>query len=180
MIKGWLLGGEDMVRRMAGAPAEIQNALQTSVSRMALRLLARVKADKLSGQVLKVRTGRLRRSINQRVVREGQGVYGYVGTNVDYGAVHEYGFQGTVSVRAHIRKLSSRDMVGFIGGKETSKRTSIKRTKTASGVQFVGAHTRNVKLPEKSFLRSALREMQPEIERAMREAVQAAARRATK
>lgn len=163
MIKGWILGSEDLINRLTAAPVNIQTALQTSVSRMALRLLARVKSDKLSGQVLKVRTGRLRRSINQRVVREGQGVYGYVGTNVDYGRTHEFGFKGAVSVRAHLRTVTQ----AF--GKP------IPPTQ-----QQVGAHTRKVNLPEKSFLRSALREMQPEIERTMREAVQAAAKRATK
>lgn len=165
MIKGWILGGEDLVKRLTAAPENIQNALQTSVSRMALRLLARVKGDKLSGQVLKVKTGRLRRSINQRVEREGSGVYGYVGTNVDYGRVHEYGFKGgVVSVRAHLRKVTQ----AFGKTLPTTKQSQ------------VGAHTRNVKLPEKSFLRSALRELQPEIERSMRNAVQAAAKRATK
>lgn len=163
MIKGWLLGGEDLVKRLTAAPQDIQNALQTSVSRMALRLLARVKADKLSGQALKVKTGRLRRSINQRVVREGTGVYGYVGTNVDYGRIHEYGFKGSVSVRAHLRTVTQ----SF--GKPTPPTQ-----------QHVAAHSRNVNLPERSFLRSALREMQPEIERSMREAVKAAAKRATK
>lgn len=164
MIKGWILGGDDLVKRLTAAPQDIQSALQASVTRMALRLLARVKNDKLSGQVLKVRSGKLRRGINQRVVREGSGVYGYVGTNVDYGRLHEYGFKGSVSVRAHLRKMTQ---------------TFGKPMKTPKQVQ-VGSHNRNVDLPPRSFLRSALNEMQPEIERSMREAVKAAAKRVTK
>lgn len=177
MIKGWILGGDDLVRRLTATPENIQSALQASVSRMALRLLARVKADKLSGQVLKVKSGRLRRSINERVVREGQGVYGYVGTNVDYGRVHEYGFKGAVSVKEHLRRSKSQMRKAMY-----KKNGEVKFSKKGkgNGEILVRAHTRNVNLPERSFLRSALRELQPEIERSMRNAVQAAAKRATK
>ena len=158
MIKGWLLGGDKIIRQLTESPHYMQNALNQSVSRMALRLLARVKADKLSGQVLKVRTGRLRRSINQRVVREGQGVYGYVGTNVDYGRTHEFGFKGAVSVRAHLREV---------------KQAFGKPLQDAKSV-FVQSYSRKVTLPPRSFLRSALREIEPEIRADMCKAMRSA------
>lgn len=50
----------------------------------------------MSGQVLGVVTGRLRKSIFGRVRVEGDKILGEVGTNVKYGAAHEYGFKGLV------------------------------------------------------------------------------------
>jgi len=158
MIKGWLFGVEKIVLQLTESPHFMQDALNKSVSRMALRLLARVKTDKLSGQVLKVRTGRLRRSINQRVVREGKGVYGYVGTNVEYGRAHEFGFKGAVSVRAQLREV---------------KQAFGKPLQDAKSV-FVQSHSHKVTLPRRSFLRSALLEMDREIKVEMCNAIHSA------
>jgi phage gpG-like protein len=102
------------------------------------------KQDKLTGQVLNVRTGRLRRSITQRVEEEGGSVVGYVGTNVKYARAHEFGFTGNVTVREHLRRTK--------GGKEATVR----------------AHSRNMHLPERSFLRSALKDLQPAIRQDIR------------
>jgi phage gpG-like protein len=57
-----------------------------------------------------------------------------VGTNVRYAAIHEFGFRGSVSVRGHARK-------------------------GRSGSIEVGAYSRQVNLPARSFLRSSLDEM---------------------
>ena len=58
-----------------------------------LRLERVIKARKLSGQVLNVRTGRLRSSFGTQRARHqsGVGVYGLVGTNVVYARIHEVG-----------------------------------------------------------------------------------------
>lgn len=160
MIKGWILGGDKLVHQLTESPHYIQDALYKTVDRLALKLLRKVKRDKLSGQVLRVgkRGGRLRRDINYRVERSGKAVYGTVGTNVNYGRVHEYGFKGTVSVRAHLREV---------------KQAFGKPLQEAKQV-FVRAHSRQMNLPERSFLRSALREMQPEINEEMCKAMRSA------
>ncbi len=132
MIRGYIFGDGETVAKMGRLNKAGKDAVRMSVQRLTLRLLAKVKADKLSGQVLNVRTGRLRRSINQRVEVNGQGAYGKVGTPVKYGRIHEFG--GTVS------RPSSRGP-----GRAT--------------------------YPERSFLRSALREMEPSIRAALREAL---------
>lgn len=151
--------GADATRSLREYAKRIEREAKTSVGRLTLRLLTKVKQDKLSGQVLNVRSGRLRRSINQRVVVSAGRVEGTVGTNVEYAAGHEYGFKGQVSVKAHMR------MIKQAFGKSITPRL----------VQ-VRAHPREMDLPERSFLRSALRDMQPEIMAELQASVGRAAR----
>jgi phage gpG-like protein len=120
--------------RLRKAPAEMRRALVVAAQRLAITAQRKVKGEKLSGQVLHVRTGTLRRSINQEVTETEDGVFATIGTNVRYAAIHEYGFDGQVNVRSFLRK-----------GRE------------------VRAHVRNVHLPERSFLRSTLRDMESQI-----------------
>lgn len=157
------LRAEALLARLSAAPDRLERAVAAEVRRLAIRMQARVKAQKLTGQVLHVRTGTLRRSINQQVHVEGSKVWATVGTNVRYAAAHEYGFVGEVSVRGHTRKVASRS--AFQG-----------RRQVLQGVAFVAAHSRRVNLPERSFLRSTLREMAPEIRTGIRAAALAALR----
>lgn len=120
------------------ARARLLADLKTEITRIAVDVSAHVKDKKLSGQALKVQSGRLRRSINFRVAESSTGVEAKVGTNVEYGRVHEFGFSGTVNVKEHMRK-----------GKQAFK---------------VSAHTRRVNLPERSFLRSTMTDMRAGID----------------
>ena len=157
------LRAEAFLAQLAGAPERLREAVERTIRRLAIKLQAKVKAEKLTGQVLHVRTGTLRRSINQQVFVEGDAVFAIVGTNVRYAAAHEYGFNGVVEVRGHVRKVASRSV--YRGSRQTLQ-----------GVSFVSAHQRNVNLPARSFLRSALREMAPEIRRDLRAAAVGAVR----
>ncbi|KCX98868.1 HK97 gp10 family phage protein [Acinetobacter pittii] len=124
----------------------IDAEVRQSIARSTLKLLIKVKREKLNGQVLNKRTGRLGRSITQKLIELSNGVAGIVGTNVEYAPPHEYGFKGDVTVKAHLR------MIKMAFGKSINpKQVNIK------------AHTRKVNLPENSFLRSALEEMRKEI-----------------
>ena len=148
MIAAELIGANRVVAFMELLPDNVLKALQHDVSRLALTLLTKVKAEKLSGQVLKNQTGNLRASINQRVETFGRSaVVGSVGTNMSYAAAHEFGFHGPVNVKAHLR------MVKVAWGK------AVKNPQEHP----VRAFTRQMNLPERSFLRSALAEMAPEI-----------------
>lgn len=140
-----VVGEKKTVERIKRIAPGIRVELKTAVQRLTLKLLARTKQQKLSGQVLNVRTGRLRRSINQRVESKGTRVDGYVGTNVEYARVHEFGFRGIVNIREHLRK-------------------------TKRGAHKVSAHSRNVNIRERSFLRSALGEMKPTIQKELKAA----------
>jgi hypothetical protein len=73
---------------------------------------------------------------------------------VSYARQHEYGFAGAVSVKAHLRMVKK----------------AFGRSITPTQVH-VRAHARNVVYPERSFLRSALKDMTPEILQALSSAV---------
>jgi len=68
----------------------LSSALEREVLALALKLTALVK-QKLSGEVLHVRTGRLRRSIHLEMERGSNTVVAVVGTNVSYARLHELG-----------------------------------------------------------------------------------------
>lgn len=138
MIHGYLFGDTLAVERFRAASGRTEPELRRSVQRLVLRLTSWVKERKLTGQVLNVRTGRLRRSIHGEVVTEGAEIMGVVGTNVEYARAHELGFRGPVQVKEHLRR---------------AKRGKVR----------VQAHTRAMHIPERSFLRSALADMRPEI-----------------
>lgn len=156
MIRGYVVGDAAVIQRFSSMPNKLRTNIRTAITRLVIKLQRNVKANKLSGQVLNVRTGTLRRSIDFKVSETGTGIAGKVSTNVKYARPHEYGFQGVVTVQAHLRQI-----------KEAFGK-SITPTTVA-----VGAHTRQVNLPERSFLRSALRDMEQsgEITRELAEAV---------
>lgn len=148
MIVGEVIGGEKVVERFGRMGQKVQDEIGDEIQRIVLRLQRHVVADKLSGQVLNVKTGRLRRSINQAV--EGKGtaeVSGTVGTNVVYARAFELGYSGPEAVKAHMRQMN----VAF--GKPVKNPREIQ----------VGAFTRHVDIKQRSFLRSALEDMTPQI-----------------
>jgi phage gpG-like protein len=149
-----LVGGKQLVAKLAAMPERVREALERAVKDLAFELQREVQQAKLSGQVLKVRTGGLRSSINTVFQHSAETIEASVGTNIRYGRVHEYGFDGTVEVPAHIRRIS-----------EAFGRP------IAPTVASVRAHSRHLHLPERSFLRSALAEMAPLIEERLRLAV---------
>ena len=125
-------------------PQQIRELLRKCIAKLTFKLLAKVKQDKLTGQVLNRVTGRLSRSVTANF-KDG-GLTGIVGTNVSYGAVHELGLE--VVIKSHMRMMKQ----AF--GKPIAER-----------LVEVKQHT--VNFPEKSFLRSALKDMQPEIKDAL-------------
>lgn len=156
MITAELIGAGPVVSFLDHLPEKAMAALQADVSRLAITLLRKVKEEKLSGQVLRNQTGTLRRSINQRVEVFGRSaVVGSVGTNLSYAAAHEFGFNGPVNVKAHLR------MVKKAFGK------TVKNPQEHP----VRAFTRQMHLPERSFLRSAMTEMAPEIRSSLEAAI---------
>jgi phage gpG-like protein len=151
MISGIVIGGEAATARFNNLTQRLRAELRVGIGRAALLVQNDSKANKLSGQVLNVVTGRLRRSINVEISESETNVQGSVGTNVAYAHAHEFGFQGTVSVRESLR-------TSVLGKKFT-----------------VRAHSMKMNVPEKSFLRSALADMadpiRQEFENAMQRAV---------
>ena len=93
MLSVQLIGDKELIARLSGMPSKLQAALVRKVSTLALQLEAKVKNDKLSGQVLNVKTGNLRRSIANEVQQSSDSVTGRVFSSGDvkYAAIHEFG-----------------------------------------------------------------------------------------
>lgn len=144
MIRLEVIGAEATGRRLQAIAPAVRTSLDRAIALVALRLTRNVKADKLSGQVLKNRTGRLRRSVNYRIDGAGTDtVSAIVGTNVEYARTHELG--GTKTVKEHLRM----QVMAWGRPMAEPKRVTVKQ--------------HEAKFPERSFLRSALREMTPQI-----------------
>lgn len=154
MIDASVIGDEQVVASIRSQYRKVITNVEQSIGRLTLKLLTRVKVNKLSGQVLNVRTGRLRRSITYKVIKTPSRITGIVGTNVEYARIHELGFHGQVSVKAHLREIKK------AWGKDITPRTVEVRT-----------HSRQVNLPAKSFLRSAMEEMTPEIIQTLQQSI---------
>ena len=160
MLKMEFIGGDVLAAVLCSYGGKVQTAIVQSIGRSALRLQSEVMDNRLSGQVLNIRTGNLHRSIHQQVTSSGGLVVGEVNTNVRYGVAHEYGFAGTVNVKASMRQI----------------RQAFGRPLKSPRYVQIRAHTRNVKLPERSFLRSALRDMKPDIEANLQKSIERALR----
>lgn len=160
MLKMEFIGGDVLAAVLRSYGGKVQTAIVQSIGRSALRLQSEVMDNRLSGQVLNIRTGNLHRSIHQQVTSSGGLVVGEVNTNVRYGVAHEYGFAGTVNVKDSMRQI----------------RQAFGRPLKSPRYVQIRAHSRNVKLPERSFLRSALRDMKPEIEADLQKSIEGALR----
>ena len=89
-----VVGAEEVVARFEGAPERVHGKVHGTVQSLGLKLLRRVKDDALSGGVLNVRSGRLRRSTTEETTEAGETISSAVGTNVSYGRFWELG--GTI------------------------------------------------------------------------------------
>lgn len=141
-----LIGKDELVRKISEITPNVKANLEKSIFKLVIELQSKVQSDKLSGQVLKTRTGTLRRSIATKVTSDSNGTVGVVGTNSDYGLMHEFGFKGAENIKAHLRTIKQ-----AWGKSITPREISVR------------AFTRTVDFPERSFLRSALTEMQGQI-----------------
>lgn len=156
---------ESFLARIEGMGARLHESVLRAVTRLSIDVQDKVK-DKLSGPVLHVgKTGTLRRSINRVVRDQPSEIMAQVGTNLVYAAVHEYGFDGIVNVREYTRRSAAQLAVG---------RKS--RAKKSEGTITVRAHTMHMRVPERSYLRSTVREqagaISGNIKAAAREALQ--------
>jgi hypothetical protein len=83
------------------------------MNRITIDLQGYVVRNKLSGQLLKRRTGTLAASIQQRVVSRADDVTGVVGSRINESAPLKYarpledGFDGTVTVKEHLRQVTT-------------------------------------------------------------------------
>lgn len=152
MINLSLVGGTELVTKLDRMPTRLREELKVGLGRLALKL-ARLARAKVNGPLLKRRTGALWQSINGTVLEEGDKIAGVTSVAgdafskghkvLDYARAHEYGFHGTVSVKEHMREI-----------KQAFGRSIAPRQIT------VRAHDMRMNLPERSFLRSSLADLE--------------------
>ena len=117
-IKLKVTGDKELRSRLQRINGQLITALRIGIQKALIELEGEIKS-KISGKVLNVRTGTLRRSIGNKIFRRGDSIVGFVGSNVVYAAIHEFG--------------------GMAG------------------------RGRKVKIPERSYLRSTLREKETHV-----------------
>jgi phage gpG-like protein len=145
-----VIGDRELVARLDAMPGRVHDGLARAVARLGFELQRKVQAEKLGGQVLKVRTGSLRSSINTVIEDTATEVGASVGTNIAYGKIQEYGVARSWLIEAK----NARALKFTIGGKTMYRR-----------------RVTHPPLPERSFLRSAPADMAPAIDEGLREAV---------
>lgn len=154
-------GREAVLARLGEAPAKIRAAAKSSLDIWATELAGYIKAEKLSGQVLNRRSGALSRSVypDKRETADTVSGGARAGNDVPYAKIHEYGMQRNIVVSAYHR------MQTMAWGKPM---------KTPREV-LVNQHSSYVNAPERSYMRSSLREQAPEgineLRTAVREAI---------
>jgi phage gpG-like protein len=145
-------GGDTLATRLEAMPDKLAVALREEAGRLGDELRATVVRN-LSGGVLQQRTGRLAGSIDVSVEQNGAAVSAKLGTDVPYAAIHEYG--GMIPAREILPQSARALAFPWQGRVRFFKRVELPP----------------VQMPERSFLRSALAEMEPEIRSAMAAAV---------
>jgi Bacteriophage HK97-gp10, putative tail-component len=158
VITAYLVGDEQALERLRSLPEAVNSRLLRAITQLGIELQRDVQQDKLSGQVIRSRTGSLKSSIGFRIDQSGGAITASVFSDSRYASAQEYGFVGTVSVRASLRRI-----------REAFGRPIAEKTIS------VRAYDRRLDLPERSFLGSALDDMTPairdEVKAALAEAV---------
>ncbi len=181
MIKATLVGDDKLKDWLKTAYPRIKGELNQSMARLVIALTRKVKQEKLSGQVLKNRTGTLRRSISPFISSAGENLTGKVGTNLEYAAIHEF---GGVTKPHTILPKRGKALLFATGGEyqisafgqlniaKYTRKGKLARRQAQGAVTFAKKvnHPGSV-IPERSFLRTALNEMTPEIRAAFENAV---------
>ena len=152
MIVADVVGGAALAARLGAMPEQVKQELARTVSTLSQELRETVQR-KLSGEVLQRRSGRLASSIAVDLVQNGGTIGASLSSDVEYAAIHEYG--------------------GTIGAREVLPQAARVLAFPWKGQQrfFARVELPSVTMPERSFLRSALDEMAPEIEAALEQAV---------
>jgi phage gpG-like protein len=153
MIRGMVIGQEEVIVHLEEVHPRVDSLVRQAVRAETLNLVREAK-EKVSGPVLKTKTGTLRRGINAEFEETDTSIIGSAGigkAEAKYPAVHEFG--GTVTVREHTRRMT----MAWGRAVKTPRQISVR------------AHTATY--PERSFLRSTLRENEARIKAAIAAAV---------
>lgn len=155
MIKVEFIGFDTARAKLQSIPPNVRKSLLNYMYRVVESLRGYIITGKLSGQVLNHRTGKLWRAIHTRVDNSANSITGRVFATSDckYAAIHEFG--GTT--KPHIIEARNKKALAFM---MQGKKVIVKR------VEHPGS-----KMPERSYLRSALKDKRASIEDGLKQAV---------
>lgn len=169
MITGMIIGDRELIAKLGKMPEGIQRSVAKTIDQLGLRLIEEVVRNKLSGQVLKRRTGRLASSIargapdtRSHFEQTGTTAISYVGTNVSYGRTWEYGAHVPEYI---VRPVKAKALHFFFKGTEVFAKSA-----------RIPAHD----IKARPFLSTALQDMKPLIIRELTDALTKAAQDALK
>lgn len=139
---------------LSAMPKNVHDALLQKIDAQRLQLEALIKA-KLSGLVLQVRTGALRRSIFSETIDGNDSIVGRAASSGDvkYARIQEYGGQ----TAPHDIVATKAQALAFVMG---GKQVIVKK------VHHPGSH-----IPEHSYMRSSLSDLAPQFAAGMKQAV---------
>lgn len=142
-----------LARRYAGATPVVLGLIKRGIDLENIETVTRIQGTKLNAagpKWLNQRTGRLNRSARATLATiDGNTVRSLLGTNVGYGAVHEFGYQGKQIVRPFTRRqFRTRRLNG---------RGKLKR-KVQTGTVQVRGFTRNVNYRARHMFRDGINE----------------------
>ncbi|SEJ55983.1 hypothetical protein [Frateuria terrea] len=148
MIGVQITGDTALVTKLEETTGKIKAAAKTSLDMWATELAGYIKMSKLSGDPLHRRSGKLSSSVypDKRETADTISGGARAGLDVPYPKAHEYGMQRNVVVSAFHR------MQTMAWGKPMANPREV----------LVNQHSSYVNLPERSYMRSALREQAPE------------------
>ena len=154
MIELRILNSQQVEDFINGRAPRVIEGITREMQRQMVLLQAKVVGEKLSGQVLKTRTGTLRRSIGQAVEAGAETVLGtvFADPSVPYAKVHEYG--GT---RAYVIEAQRAKALRFI----------------INGRPVFRKRVNHPPLPMRSFMRTSLAERRSAIVAGLSESIQA-------
>lgn len=153
MINITVSGDKEFTAKLTSMPVILNKSLTRAITILTLELKSYIIRSKLSGQVLNHQTGNLWRSIQQKVESNPEKVEGSVFSSGDvkYAAIHEYG--GTIKHPGGTPYYVSQLLGGRAFFVSKANNPNLPVTK---------AH--NIPMPERSFMRSSLRDYQNKIQ----------------
>ena len=147
MIRVDVTGDQAALDRMQSLPSEVRLALQRKMALLTIKLYRHIVLNKLSGQVLSTVSGRLKRSVTFDTQQTGDQIVSEVYTDgsAPYDTIHEFGGK----TPAHVIEPVKAKALSYL---QDGKRVFYKR------INHPGS-----RMPERSYMRSALHDMEQEI-----------------
>lgn len=150
-IEAKIIGDQAVADYLNSIPELAAKALQSEMDRQTAILQATV-VGKLDGEVLKVGTGTLRRSINRRVLADSLKITGAVGTNLVYARVHELG--GVFQIPEH----TAHHKKSFSKQASSTAKSGYRKVYFKKHVEEWTVKAHEAHFPQRSFLMSSLKE----------------------